>query len=64
MNPEYGRRRHGMAAPTRKSQHRAAAIYAFVLMFWGLCGRMLASMSEIDPRADAPLVDWSELGVS
>src|SRR5271156_4954976 len=27
-------------------------------------GRMLASMSEIDPRADAPLVDWSELSVS
>jgi class 3 adenylate cyclase len=26
--------------------------------------RMLANMSEIDPRADAPLVDWSELGVS
>ena len=26
--------------------------------------RMLASMSEIDPRADAPLVNWSELGVS
>ena len=25
---------------------------------------MLASMSEIDPRADVPLVDWSELGVS
>src|ERR1700736_1588815 len=25
---------------------------------------MLASMSEIDPRADMPLVDWSELGVS
>jgi predicted ATPase/class 3 adenylate cyclase/DNA-binding CsgD family transcriptional regulator len=25
---------------------------------------MLASMSEIDPRTDAPLVDWSELGVS
>jgi class 3 adenylate cyclase len=25
---------------------------------------MLASMSEIDPRADAPLVDWSELNVS
>jgi hypothetical protein len=21
-------------------------------------------MSEIDPRADAPLVDWSDLGVS
>jgi predicted ATPase/class 3 adenylate cyclase/DNA-binding CsgD family transcriptional regulator len=30
-----------------------------------VCGsRMLASMSEIDPRADTPLVDWSELGVS
>jgi len=25
---------------------------------------MLASMSDIDPRADAPLVDWSDLGVS
>jgi hypothetical protein len=25
---------------------------------------MLASMNEIDPRADTPLVDWSELGVS
>ncbi len=25
---------------------------------------MLASMSDIDPRADTPLVDWSELGVS
>src|SRR5580698_10134465 len=25
---------------------------------------MLASMSDIEPRADAPLVDWSELGVS
>src|SRR6202022_4456662 len=25
---------------------------------------MLVSMSEIDPRVDAPLVDWSDLGVS
>ena len=25
---------------------------------------MLASMSEIDPCADAPLMDWSDLGVS
>ena len=25
---------------------------------------MLASMGEIDPRTDAPLVDWSDLGVS
>src|SRR6202044_3013005 len=33
-------------------------------MFCGSPGRMLASMSEIDPRADTPLVDWSELRVS
>src|SRR5271167_2713988 len=33
-------------------------------MFCGCGGRMLASMSEIDPRAHVPLVDWSELGVS
>ncbi|MBV8347757.1 MAG: adenylate/guanylate cyclase domain-containing protein, partial [Mycolicibacterium sp.] len=25
---------------------------------------MLASMSQIDPHADRPLVDWSELGMS
>src|SRR5277367_4414071 len=25
---------------------------------------MLASMSDIEPRAEAPLVDWSDLGVS
>src|ERR1700751_4266035 len=25
---------------------------------------MLASMTEIDRRADTPLVDWSDLGVS
>ena len=39
-------------------------ICAFALMFCGSLGRILASMSEIDPLADAPLVDWSELGVS
>ncbi len=33
-------------------------------MFVGHGGRILASMNDIDPRADAPLVDWSELGVS
>jgi DNA-binding CsgD family transcriptional regulator len=33
-------------------------------MFCGCGGRMLASMSEMDPRADAPLADRSELGVS
>src|ERR1700676_4235248 len=25
---------------------------------------MLVSMSEVEPRADAPVVDWSDLGVS
>ena len=25
---------------------------------------MLASMSEIDPRAETPLVNWSDVGVS
>ena len=44
---------------------RPAAICAFALMFCGYAvRRMLASMSEIDPRAETPLVDWSELGVS
>ena len=48
----------------RKLPRRKAAECAFPLMF-GVCGRrMLASMSEIDPRVSTPLVDWSELGVS
>ena len=33
-------------------------------MFCRTWPRMLTSMSDIDPRADAPLVDWSDLGVS
>src|ERR1700678_560403 len=33
-------------------------------MFCGSRGRMLASMSEIDRRAETPLGDWSELSVS
>jgi predicted ATPase/class 3 adenylate cyclase/DNA-binding CsgD family transcriptional regulator len=33
-------------------------------MFAVRASRMLASMSDIEPRADAPLVDWSELGMS
>src|ERR1700728_340842 len=39
-------------------------ICAFALMFCGSSDRMLASMSEIDRFADAPLVDWSQLDVS
>jgi predicted ATPase/class 3 adenylate cyclase/DNA-binding CsgD family transcriptional regulator len=33
-------------------------------MFCGSSDRMLATMSEIDPRADTPLMDWSQLDVS
>jgi predicted ATPase/class 3 adenylate cyclase/DNA-binding CsgD family transcriptional regulator len=33
-------------------------------MFCGSSDRMLASMSEIDPHADTPLMDWSQLDVS
>jgi predicted ATPase/class 3 adenylate cyclase/DNA-binding CsgD family transcriptional regulator len=33
-------------------------------MFAGSRGRMVASMSGSDPRAEAPLVDWSDLGVN
>ena len=33
-------------------------------MFCGSRRQMLASMSEIEPLADTPLVDWSELSVS
>ena len=43
---------------------RRAAICAFALMFAVRVSRMLTSMSEIDPRMDEPLVDWSDLGVS
>jgi predicted ATPase/class 3 adenylate cyclase/DNA-binding CsgD family transcriptional regulator len=33
-------------------------------MFAAPLGRMLASMSEINPRVDMPLVNWSDLGMS
>ena len=39
-------------------------MYAFVLMFCASYARMLASMSEIDPHVDTPLMDWSQLDVS
>ncbi|MCW2663865.1 MAG: putative ATPase [Mycobacterium sp.] len=50
----------GMARIRYPRSHRSA----FALMFCARRGRMLASMSEIDPRAETPLVDWSDLGVS
>ncbi|MDT7762103.1 MAG: hypothetical protein QOC63_1523, partial [Mycobacterium sp.] len=37
---------------------------AFALMFCASSDRMLASMSEIDPHAETPLMDWSQLDVS
>src|SRR3984957_15569518 len=43
---------------------RPAAMYAVAPMFFRMRPQMLTSMSDIDPRADAPLVDWSEFGVS
>jgi class 3 adenylate cyclase len=36
----------------------------FPLTFSARAGQTLASMSEIDPRADTALVNWSDLGVS
>ena len=56
--------RPGSCSPHLNYRARPAAICAFALMFCGTWCRMLASMSEIDPRADTPLVNWSELGVS
>jgi class 3 adenylate cyclase len=43
--------------PTRQS-------YAFPLMFAPFGRAILASMRQIDRRADTPLVDWSDLAVS
>src|ERR1700741_5326108 len=37
--------------------------YGISLMFAASCPEMLASMTETDPRADMPPVNWSELGV-
>jgi predicted ATPase/class 3 adenylate cyclase/DNA-binding NarL/FixJ family response regulator len=41
-----------------------ADICAFALMFCATGPRMLASMSDIEPCAETPLANWSELGVS
>jgi predicted ATPase/class 3 adenylate cyclase/DNA-binding CsgD family transcriptional regulator len=54
------------ATPERVRNFRIGSpqLYAFSLMFPVRAGRMLITMSEFDPRADTPLVDWSELSVS
>jgi predicted ATPase/class 3 adenylate cyclase/DNA-binding CsgD family transcriptional regulator len=49
---------------TQDFRARSLWFYAFSLMFAVRAARMLASMSEIHPRPDLPLVDWSELSVS
>jgi class 3 adenylate cyclase len=41
-----------------------AEIYAVPLMFRACGRRMLANMSGIDPSADTPPLNWSDLGVS
>jgi predicted ATPase/class 3 adenylate cyclase/DNA-binding CsgD family transcriptional regulator len=41
-----------------------ATMYAVAPMFSRMRARLLASMSEIDPRTETPLVDWSEVGMS
>src|SRR5271156_243945 len=42
----------------------AVAEYGISLMFVARRAEMLASMTETDPRADTPSVNWSELAVS
>ncbi len=49
---------------TQEDPRYEAPLCAFSLMFVARGRGKLASMSEIDPRADMPLVDWSDLGVS
>jgi predicted ATPase/class 3 adenylate cyclase/DNA-binding CsgD family transcriptional regulator len=45
-----------------RAEWRAA--YGFSLMFAAPRHLIMASMSQIDPGADTPLVNWSDLGVS
>src|ERR1700756_4972745 len=46
-----------------RTDRSATSGYGFSLMFAASCPEMLASMTETDPRADMPPVNWSELGV-
>src|SRR6201988_1008498 len=47
-----------------RTDRSATSGYGFSLMFAAPCPEMLASMTETDPRAGMPPVNWSELGVS
>src|SRR6201990_3255603 len=46
-----------------RTDRSATSGYGFSLMFAAPCPEMLASMTETDPRADMPPVNWSEWGV-
>src|SRR5246500_162277 len=46
-----------------RTDRSATSGYGFSLMFAASCPEMLASMTETDPPADMPQVNWSELGV-
>ena len=46
-----------------RTDRSATSEYGISLMFAAPCPEMLASMTETDPRADMPPVNWSELGV-
>ena len=46
-----------------RTDRSATSGYGISLMFAAACPEMLASMTETDPRADMPPVNWSELGV-
>src|SRR5271163_5271230 len=46
-----------------RTDRSATSGYGISLMFAASCPEMLASMTETDPRADMPPVNWSELGV-
>ena len=54
------------AAGSSPKNIRVARLFStrFHRCFAGCGGRTLASMRQIDPRADTPLVDWSDLDVS
>src|SRR6201999_2227557 len=66
-----GAHRHGVlpyvvppgGAMFHRTDRSATSRYGFSLMFAAPGPEMLASMTETDPRADMPPVNWSELGV-
>src|SRR6202042_956184 len=60
----FALRRSPGGAMFHRTDRSATSGYGFSLMFAAPCPEMLASMTETDPRADMPPVNWSELAVS